>query len=105
MLVSAAALERGLRFPDAIVTDYRIGASETAHDVIVAVRRYTGEDTPALILTGEELGRAGLEIAGSAYPVIRKPLSAAELRRHLLAALERGVRALTPAEAPEPATA
>jgi hypothetical protein len=42
---------------------------------------------------------------GSAYPVIRKPLSAAELRRHLLAALERDVRALTPAEAPEPATA
>ena len=43
------------------------------------------------------LGRAELEIAGSAYPVIRKPLSAAELRRHLVAALERGVRALTPA--------
>ena len=87
-------LERGLRFPDAIVTDYRVGNGQTGRDVIAAVRRYTGEKTPALIVTGEELGKAELEIAGSLYPVIKKPLSAGVLRRHLLAALGRGVPAL-----------
>jgi hypothetical protein len=86
-------LERWLRFPDAILTDYRIGARQTAHEVVAAVRRYTGEQTPALIVTGEELGRAALEIAGSLCPVIKKPLSAGELRRHLVAALGRDVPA------------
>jgi signal transduction histidine kinase len=98
---AVAVLEGWLRFPDAILTDYRIGARQTAHEVVAAVRRYTGEQTPALIVTGEELGRAALEIAGSLCPVIRKPLTAAELRRHLVAALGRDVPATAPGATPE----
>jgi signal transduction histidine kinase/CheY-like chemotaxis protein len=88
-----AILERELRFPDAILTDYRLGDRQTGLDVIAAVRQYTGEKTPAVIVTGEELEKAGLEIAGSVYPVIKKPLSAEQLRRYLVAAVGRDLEA------------
>jgi CheY-like chemotaxis protein len=88
-----AILEHELRFPDAIVTDYRLGDRQTGLDVIAAVRQYTGEKTPAVIVTGEELEKAGLEIAGSVYPVIKKPLSAEQLRRYLVAAVRRDFEA------------
>jgi CheY-like chemotaxis protein len=88
-----AILERELRFPDVIVTDYRLGDRQTGLDVIAAVRQYTGEKTPAVIVTGEELEKAELEIAGSVYPVIKKPLSAEQLRRYLVAAVGRGLEA------------
>jgi len=84
-----ARLEGELRFPDAIVTDYRLGTQETGLEVIEAVRQYTCERTPAVILTGEDLGTDELSAAGTVYPVIKKPLSADELRRHLVAALGR----------------
>jgi signal transduction histidine kinase len=88
-----AILEHELRFPDAILTDYRLGDGQTGLDVITAVRQYTGEKTPAVIVTGEELEKAGLEIAGSVYPVIKKPLSAEQLRRYLVAAVGRDLEA------------
>ena len=84
-----ATLERELRMPDGIVTDYRIDGPQTGLDAIEAVRRYTGEETPAIIVTGEELGKDELEIAGRADAVITKPLSAEQLRRHLVVALSR----------------
>jgi signal transduction histidine kinase len=80
-------LEDELRFPDAIVTDYRLGAHETGLDAIAAVHRYTCERTPAIIVTGEDLGEDELGAAQAAYPVIRKPLSAEELRKRLVAVL------------------
>jgi CheY-like chemotaxis protein len=88
-----AILERELRFPDAIVTDYRLRDGQTGLDVIATVRRYTGEGTPAVIVTGEEMDEAELEIAGSACPVIKKPLSAEQLRRYLVAAVGRDLEA------------
>jgi DNA-binding NtrC family response regulator len=75
------------------VTDYRLGDGQTGLDVIATVRRYTGEGTPAVIVTGEEMDEAELEIAGSACPVIKKPLSAEQLRRHLVAAMGRDLEA------------
>jgi len=82
-----ARLDDELRFPDAIVTDYRLGAEETGLDAIAAVRKYTREDTPAIIVTGENLGKDELGAAGAICPIIKKPLSADELRKHLVAAL------------------
>ncbi|HJY75533.1 MAG TPA: hybrid sensor histidine kinase/response regulator [Burkholderiales bacterium] len=75
-----AALERELRFPDAIVTDYRLGEGRTGLEVIAAVRSYTGEETAAVIVTGEE----GLDTARLGHPTIRKPVSAGELRKCLV---------------------
>lgn len=54
---------------------------------MAAVQRYTGEPTPGVIVTGEDLGRAELEANGKLYPVIKKPVAAEELRRRLVAVL------------------
>jgi len=75
-----AALERELRFPDAIVTDYRLGEGQTGLEVIAAVRSYTGEETAAVIVTGED----GIDTATLGHPTIRKPVSAGELRKYLV---------------------
>ncbi|HMH19746.1 MAG TPA: ATP-binding protein [Burkholderiales bacterium] len=83
----AALLDQELRFPDAIVTDYRIGNTQTGLDIISAVQRYTAERTPGVIVTGEDLGKAELEANGNVYPVVMKPVAAEELRRRLVAAL------------------
>ena len=80
-------LERELRFPDVVVTDYRIGAGRTGLEVITAVQAYTGERTPAVVVTGEDLGKAELQANGNLYPIVKKPVAAEVLRKHLVAAL------------------
>jgi signal transduction histidine kinase/CheY-like chemotaxis protein len=75
-----ATLERELRFPDAVVTDYRLGEGRTGLEVIAAVRSYTGEHTAAVIVTGED----GIDTASLGHPAIRKPVSANELRKCLV---------------------
>ena len=75
-----ATLERELRFPDAIVTDYRLGEGRTGLEVIAAVRGYTGEQTAAVIVTGED----GIDTATLGHPTIRKPVTAGELRKCLV---------------------
>ena len=82
-----ALLDRDLRFPDALVTDFRLAGRHTGLDVIAAVRRYSGERTPAVVVTGEDLGKAEMEHEGEFYPIVRKPLAAEELRRRLVAML------------------
>jgi CheY-like chemotaxis protein len=94
----AELLEREVRFPDAIVTDYRLGDGQTGLNVIAMVRQYTGERTPAVIVTGEELGRAELEVGGTMYAVVKKPLTAEQLRGHLVAAVSRQARPAGPDE-------
>jgi DNA-binding NtrC family response regulator len=84
----ADALEGALRFPDAIITDYRIGERETGLDIISNVRTYTGENIPALIVTGEEITATDAAAALAVFAVIKKPVATDQLRRYLLAALE-----------------
>jgi CheY-like chemotaxis protein/anti-sigma regulatory factor (Ser/Thr protein kinase) len=86
----AATLERELRFPDAIITDYRLGERETGLEAISAVRAYTGENTPALIVTGEEFLETEAVAAAVVFPIVKKPVAIEQLRRRLLAALESG---------------
>ena len=83
-------LEEEIRFPDAVITDYRLGARETGLEAIAAVREYTCERTPAVIVTGEELGRDELDAARAAHPVVKKPLAADELYKRLVAVLAPG---------------
>ena len=83
----AALLERDLRFPDAIVADFQLADGRSALDAIAAVQAYSGEPTPALIVTGEDLGKTEVESRGRLYPVVKKPLAAEELRRRLTAVL------------------
>jgi two-component system, sensor histidine kinase len=83
----AALLERDLRFPDAIVADFHLADGQTGLDAIAAVQRHSGERTPAVIVTGEDLGRAELESDGKRYPVVKKPFAAEELHRRLAGVL------------------
>jgi signal transduction histidine kinase/CheY-like chemotaxis protein len=83
----AALLERDLRFPDAIVADFHLADGQTGLDAVAAVQRYSGEWTPAVIVTGEDLGRAELESDGRRYPVVKKPVAAEELHRRLAGVL------------------
>ena len=82
-----ARLEEEIRFPDAVITDYRLGSRETGLEAIAAVHEYTCERTPAVIVTGEELGPEELDAARAAYPVVKKPLAADELYKRLVAVL------------------
>jgi signal transduction histidine kinase/CheY-like chemotaxis protein len=84
----AAKLEHELRFPDVIITDYHIGECETGLEVISAVRAYTGENTPALIVTGEESQQTAALATAGIFPVVKKPVAVEQLRRSLLLALE-----------------
>src|SRR5262245_42743790 len=84
-----ALLERELRFPDAVVTDFRLADRHTGLDAIAAVQRYSGERTAAVIVTGEDLGRTEIESDGRLYPVIKKPVATEELRRRLAGALSQ----------------
>ena len=83
----AALLERDLRFPDAIVADFHLADGQTGLDAIAAVQRHSGERTPAVIVTGEDLGRTELESDGRRYPVVKKPVAAEELHRRLAGVL------------------
>ena len=85
-----ARLEEEIRFPDAVITDYRLGPRETGLEAIAAVREYTCERTPAVIVTGEELGPDELSAARAAHPVVKKPLAADELYQRLVAVLGAG---------------
>ncbi|HTS92625.1 MAG TPA: ATP-binding protein [Stellaceae bacterium] len=82
-----ARLEEEIRFPDAVITDYRLGPRETGLEAIAAVHTYTSERTPAVIVTGEELGQDELDAARAAYPIVKKPLAADELYERLVAVL------------------
>jgi signal transduction histidine kinase/CheY-like chemotaxis protein len=93
----AATLEREPRFPDAVIADYRIGERDTGLDAIAAVHAYTGENTPALIVTGEEFVGADALVAAAICPVVKKPVAVNDLRRHLLAALQSGAGVMVPA--------
>ena len=79
-------LERELRFPDMVITDYRIAGPKTGLDVIAAVRAYTNEQTPSIIVTGDDLAKTQLDRSTN-VPVIKKPLSAEQLRQHLVQCL------------------
>jgi signal transduction histidine kinase/CheY-like chemotaxis protein len=83
----AALLERELRFPDAIVADFQLADGRTGLDAIAAVQGHSGEPTPAVIVTGEDLGKSEVESQGRLYPVVKKPIAADELRRRLTAVL------------------
>jgi CheY-like chemotaxis protein len=88
-------LERELRFPDLVVTNYRV-AQESGIEIIKAIRAYTAELTPAVIVTDEDPQRIKIEgEVGAQCSLIKKPLSPERLRDHLVAALSRDITVVT----------
>jgi DNA-binding NtrC family response regulator len=80
-------LERELRFPDLVVTNYRV-ARESGIEVIKAVRAYTAELTPAAIISDENPERTEIEAEVGLCSLIEKPLSPERFRDYLVAALD-----------------
>jgi signal transduction histidine kinase/CheY-like chemotaxis protein len=68
-------LDETVRYPDVILTDYRLPEGATGATVITAVRqRCNGRDIPALILTADDIAAADATRELPATEVIRKPI-------------------------------
>lgn len=101
-------LERHLRAPDLLLTDWRLGAQDTGQALLLALRARYDLPIPALLVTAD----TGLEpAAAGAAPgvvVLRKPVSARRLlvaAHELLAGPSGWSRTAAPAEAAAPPAA
>jgi signal transduction histidine kinase len=65
---------------DVIVADYDLGGGITGADVIASVRAKAGYAIPAILITGHDGNRIAEDLDDPAIPILRKPLSPAELR-------------------------
>lgn len=69
------------RFPDLIITDYRLGETSTARDVAMLSATQFGRRCPCLVVTGEPA--ATIVPLACDHDVLSKPVSPAELRRQI----------------------
>ena len=69
------------RYPDLIITDYRLADSTTARDVVASVYSKLGKATPCLIVTGEA-GITDRRIC-SEHNVLTKPVTAEFLKKKI----------------------
>ena len=71
------------RRPDGIIADYRLGDNQTGIDAIRAIQAQYGDDTPALIVTGDIAAERLREVNNSGVQVLHKPVAPAKLRAFL----------------------
>ena len=76
-----------LRLPNVLLVDYRLQHHETGAAAIQAIRAALGDDTPALIITGECTAAAGACLRKLGAAVLPKPVHPETLRQHLAAAI------------------
>lgn len=84
--VSARSIEQALallpecgRYPDAIVSDFRLSERETGIDAVTRIRRELGLDVPALIVTGDTAPKSLRLIRDSGLRCLSKPVTAERL--------------------------
>ena len=76
------------RFPDVLITDYRLGAGSTAHDVVAAVGPLVPGRLPVLVLSAESAESAVSEsdaVPGHGWAHLTKPVDERRLRARLAA--------------------
>jgi signal transduction histidine kinase len=76
------------RNPDVIISDYRLAEGLTGIAAIAELRAAFGQDTPAILVTGDTGALTMQMLDDSGIPVLHKPLKPAKLRAmlsHLLA--------------------
>ena len=80
---SAAAalgqLERHLRSPDLIITDFRLGQAATGAEAIVGIRAMAEEAVPAIIVTGDMAVREADASGCAPCALLHKPINAEQL--------------------------
>jgi len=76
--------------PSLVVTDYRLGASETGLDVVDRLRHlFRGATFPVIVITGDMAGACKRSVAEQAYPLLNKPVQPAKLRALVTRLLRR----------------
>ena len=87
----ACALERlpecG-RYPDVIVSDYRLGEGASGIEAVKRIRHELGMAIPAMIITGDTAPKSLRVIQASGYCYLPKPVTAERLRSQLSKLLE-----------------
>ena len=68
---------------DAIVADHRLGPGLTGAEAAAEIARLAGRDFPTMIVTGDTARERITEIHASGFPMLHKPVEAADLRRQL----------------------
>ena len=92
----ARLLECG-RYPDVIVSDYRLGAGASGVDAIRRIRHELGMAIPAMIITGDTAPKSLRVIQASGYCYLPKPVTAERLRVELSKLLETAREVVRPA--------
>ncbi|WP_232316331.1 ATP-binding response regulator [Candidatus Burkholderia verschuerenii] len=85
------------RFPDLIITDFRLRDAKTAREVAMASATRLGRACPCLVVTGEPT--ATIVPLACDHDVLSKPVSPAELRREMVALIARADECACEAEA------
>jgi signal transduction histidine kinase/ActR/RegA family two-component response regulator len=82
---AVAALEGRV---DLILSDLHFGTGTGGREVVASVRRLTGRDIPAILVTGDTAGQALREVVGGTDPVLFKPVQPRQLFEAMRAALQ-----------------
>ena len=80
--------------PDAIVSDYRLRNNELGDEAVKNIRGALGQQTPALIVTGDTSPQRVLEASQSGLALLHKPVTPSQLM-HALNALFKDARTTT----------
>ncbi len=86
--------------PDLIIADYRLATRFTGSEAIALIRRVSGMQIPAIIMSGDTAPQRLREARQSGYPVLHKPVQAEEL----LATVRRMLNAHPPTGLKSPPT-
>lgn len=69
---------------DVVISDYRLREQRNGTEAIHAVRRVTGKEIAALLITGDTAPARLREARATGIPLLHKPVSASALREQLL---------------------
>ena len=76
------------RYPDAIVSDFRLGQGASGIDAIKRIQHELGVAIPAMIITGDTAPKSLRVIQASGYCFLPKPVTAERLRMQLTKLLD-----------------
>jgi CheY-like chemotaxis protein len=85
-----------LRFPDAIISDYRIDGMPVGLQSVAELRKTLNESLPAMIVTGEAAAEDLALLQDSGLPILFKPVAPADLRLQLVGLLASSQRPAVP---------
>jgi signal transduction histidine kinase/DNA-binding NarL/FixJ family response regulator len=95
-----AALSKGERSPDIIISDYRLTDGKTGIDVIERIRRAFGAPIPAFLVSGDTSPERLREARASGYHLLHKPVLPITLRAVVSQLLKEREKASSTVEEP-----